>query len=1012
MLRAAGKKGVHRQETPAARRGFALVLAILLMGLVLLLMVSLSALSRVGMAEASPRTTALQARENARLGLMQALGELQRTAGPDRRVTARAEILGDGGAAAGSVYWTGVWDGSQPGQAPVWLVSGVAPNPAAPAAETVVLVPANPATGVPAVAVEKIYFEGSDGRQNAFAWWVGDEGVKASLAPGREVPAGLTPLEAAALANQTPAGTDLRGLLAPGTAADEVLLGALNKLAERASLPLLRDASGPAVMDLRAQAAFHDYTPCAYGVLENPATGGLKVNLSDDAYRDGFVNDALQAFLTPVAAEPQADLSVPREKDGEPAHALYPVPTEVLLTMRVFHGWQDAKIRIRYHIEVEFWNPYSVPVFFPTERSMDGDYKNRAVAVYFDGMPEITVKDMSGVGEDVEDELSDFGLDEYAGNGRYFHAWLDLEPKRNEHGQPEGPPVLLPGEVYRLRSPVPDQPEGLARWLCFENRKLSETGLATWADKREERPEYDAKIRVRIAKPKNGVTIGFTAFTDETADYREQDAFFKVTHLDYEKLEEKQVFRSKTKPAQTTNKNDVSYELDEYEDHVKDGYLTFSLPESLKYTADQYTIAYHYKLRGSADELADLLTELDPRAPVLDCADSFTDRAGKTRRVRELVLADNLYRTDPDDGITAFDAGDLFHDPKDREHDEEGLRQVVAYDLPVAEPVSVGALRFARIPGLPALAIGNPRAGSFNGVFDYYFMSPLAAPASDRRLLNPWLAPAEPAQWRRELAALDAPREDDAARLYQAGAFNLNSTSLEAWRAVLGGSRQAVAETPADAGWAFASEGDAPPPAFFRLPFYGAWADHPYGGREDAADPALAFGRAGRTFSTAAGEAQLYYLCQGIVEKIKAYTAEHGPFATVADFANAGVLQTAINEVGVKRGAGIPPLNAGVPEGSNLYLTQGDLLAALAPMLAVRSDTFVIRACGETTDPFSGEVTRAWCEATVRRLPAQADGSDPMAPTAAGGLGRRFELVSFRWLDASEAEGEDVPLSL
>ncbi|MDP0497552.1 MAG: hypothetical protein Q7Q73_15225 [Verrucomicrobiota bacterium JB024] len=1008
MLRTGGENGVHRQGTPAVRRGFALVLAILLMGLVLLLMVSLSALSRVGMADAAPRMAVLQARENARLGLLQALGELQRTAGADRRVTARAEILGVGQATAGSIYWTGVWDSSDPGQDPVWLVSGEAPNPAAPAADTVVLVPANPATGVPAVAVEKIYFEGGDGSRNAFAWWVGDEGVKASLAPGREVPAGLTPLEAAALANQTPAGTDLGGLLAAGAEADAVLVGALNKLAERSALPLLWDAGGPAVTEQRAQAAFYDYTPCAYGVLENPATGGLKVNLSDDAYRDGFVNDALQAFLTPVNAEPRADLTAPREKDGEPAHALYPVPTEVLLTMRVFHGWHDAEIHIRYHIEVEFWNPYSVPVFFPAERSTDGNYKNRAVAVYFDGMPEITVKDGSGQSEDVEDDLSDFGRDDYTGNKRYFHAWLDLEPKKNEDGQPEGPPVLLPGEVYRLRSPVPDQPEGLNRSLCFENRRLSESGQATWAVTDKERPEYDAKIRVKIAKPKNGVTIGFTAFTDGDADYRAQDAFFKVTHLDYEKLDEKQVFRSKTKPDQTANKNDVSYELKEYESHVKDGYLTFSLPESLKYTADQYTIAYHYKLRGDADELADLLTALDPRAPVLDCADTFTDRSGKTRRVSELVLADNLYRTDPDDAITAFDPDDLFHDPKDREHDEEGLRQVVAYDLPVAEPVSVGALRFARIPGLPALAIGSARAGSFNGIFDYYFMSPLAAADADRRLLNPWLAPADPAQWRRELAASDTPREDDAVRLCQAGAFNLNSTSLEAWRAVLGGSRQAVAETPADAGWAFASDEDAPPPAFFRLPFYGAWADHPYGAREDAADPALAFGRAGRTFSTEAGEAQLYYLCQGIVDKVKA----HGPFATVADFANAGVLQAAIDEVGVRRGAGIPPLNAGVPEGSNLYLTQGDLLAALAPVLTVRSDTFVIRACGETTDPFSGEVARAWCEAMVRRVPAQADGSDPMAPTAEGGLGRRFELVSFRWLDVAEAEGEDVPLSL
>ncbi len=152
----------------------------------------------------------------------------------------------------------------------------------------------------------------------------------------------------------------------------------------------------------------------------------------------------------------------------------------------------------------------------------------------------------------------------------------------------------------------------------------------------------------------------------------------------------------------------------------------------------------------------------------------------------------------------------------------------------------------------------------------------------------------------------------------------------------------------------------------------------------------------------------MYYLSQGLVEKIK----QHGPFKTVADFANAGILQQAIDEVGVTRGVSLPPINADVPAVSNLYLSQGDVLEGLAPFVTVRSDTFIIRACGEAIDPLSGETTRAWCEATVRRTPEQADGSDPMEPTVAGGLGRRFELVAFRWLDASEVEGEDVPLSL
>ncbi len=262
---------------------------------------------------------------------MQAIGELQRQAGPDRRVTARAEILGSG-AAAENLFWTGVWDSTQPGQEPVWLVSGAAPNPTAAARDSVVLVPGNPSVGAPPVRVEKVYFDRGDGARNAFAWWVGDEGVKASLAAGRERPTGLDELEEIALANQTPAGLDLSGLLTNGRVMDAVLEADLKKLASRQALPLLRNADGPAVTKQRAQAGFHDYTPCAYAVLENPATGGLKHNLSDDGYLDGFVNDALQQFLTPVTDEqPQADLSEQDPEDGEPVHALYPIPTEVVL---------------------------------------------------------------------------------------------------------------------------------------------------------------------------------------------------------------------------------------------------------------------------------------------------------------------------------------------------------------------------------------------------------------------------------------------------------------------------------------------------------------------------------------------------------------------------------------------------------------------------------------------------------------------------------------------------------
>lgn len=91
------------------------------------------------------------------------------------------------------------------------------------------------------------------------------------------------------------------------------------------------------------------------------------------------------------------------------------------------------------------------------------------------------------------------------------------------------------------------------------------------------------------------------------------------------------------------------------------------------------------------------------------------------------------------------------------------------------------------------------------------------------------------------------------------------------------------------------------------------------------------------------------------------------------------------------------------------WLTQADVLQTLGPLISVRSDTFKIRTYGEAIDPATGKVAaRAWCEAIVQRLPEYLDTINP--PTARDtalnpinrAFGRRFEIVSLRWLNADE----------
>ncbi len=90
------------------------------------------------------------------------------------------------------------------------------------------------------------------------------------------------------------------------------------------------------------------------------------------------------------------------------------------------------------------------------------------------------------------------------------------------------------------------------------------------------------------------------------------------------------------------------------------------------------------------------------------------------------------------------------------------------------------------------------------------------------------------------------------------------------------------------------------------------------------------------------------------------------------------------------------------------WLTQADILQVIGPVLTVRSDTFRIRSYGEAHDASGRPAARAWCEAIVQRTPSYVEPSDgPGVRINAlsevnSRFGRRFEIVSFRWLSPDE----------
>ncbi|BDS06560.1 hypothetical protein NT6N_16000 [Oceaniferula spumae] len=91
--------------------------------------------------------------------------------------------------------------------------------------------------------------------------------------------------------------------------------------------------------------------------------------------------------------------------------------------------------------------------------------------------------------------------------------------------------------------------------------------------------------------------------------------------------------------------------------------------------------------------------------------------------------------------------------------------------------------------------------------------------------------------------------------------------------------------------------------------------------------------------------------------------------------------------------------------GTPAQLTQADMLQKLGSVLSARGDTFTIRAYGESKDANGNVKARAWAEAVVQRTPkpilADDTGID-CAPDGAGVFGRSFVIVSFRWLNPEE----------
>ncbi|MBK1859866.1 hypothetical protein [Cerasicoccus arenae] len=276
------------------------------------------------------------------------------------------------------------------------------------------------------------------------------------------------------------------------------------------------------------------------------------------------------------------------------------------------------------------------------------------------------------------------------------------------------------------------------------------------------------------------------------------------------------------------------------------------------------------------------------------------------------------------------------------------------------------------------------------------------------------------------------------------GGFNVNSTSVDAWAALLASFLGVPMQEQSDDFQALADDQAAYPRG------QRVWGDGFDRAADDSRSDVVYSGY--RTLNSE----EIQALAEAIVKQIKM----RGPFRSMSEFVNRslstnkpeqwvespddsafgwnqkGALQAAIDEVSMdaaKSGknllnasfydtyymtqkanyvagelpfpeAEVMPRAAGTPG----FFTQYDLLYRLGSVLVARSDTFIIRAYGESQDPLTGKTeASAWCEAVVQRYPEYLDDeADPSAEadpvlSVNQQFGRGFRIVEFRWLNPS-----------
>lgn len=1066
------------------RHGFALIIVVSLLALLVLALVSLATLTRIETQVGVNSRIQAQARQNARFALEQALGELQRHAGPDARITATADLVG---VTNENRHWTGIWNPDGTGR--TWLVSGnengrldvvPAAGPVGVAAYVNASTPGTTALSrdvtiggsearllvgynsggndpngdntpdtlnyvfAPLVALDgPSVADGETDVVGRYAWWVGDEGVKASMALRdrlAEVNYGTYSTDElrARLRQQVPFAHQ-SFVASEGSASGkhgfDPAVGAnplsIAHVVTRNQLMMLSAASDVG-LPTNVRQRYHDWTTTSTGVLANTRTDsfrGLRKDLSLVPQLLGTAAGAWVDFTSymenPLAPlSPVATPAITSEEDvrrryritppigggaaGDPVFSISPIVSDFLIQFSVRVDAASGGLLLRARALVGLWNPYSSALVPATLRLDVSGLPTVTIAQPATGSS-VLVPLQSILGDPVALTLSFSGTaaDQVSWLPGRVHYW-----RTQETASPWNPTPPFEVSFYRKN------------FTSAANQDVTATGGAVvgW--------EFVAAPVGTFVPPSSTepISISCASSAQITARLRLGSAADDPLLCEY-----------------------AAPEMDAFPAILQ---YSQSAPGGPPASGD-WTFGFGFRLNqpvrppGSSTIAASPWLEVDrgdPRGPVV------TTNGGLTLTVFAPWVANaasptsyggNLFNATNADAGSSSRPGLLLNRTVDGTASRSPNNDLPLFELPRSPVLSLASMQHLNVLGLRPYAIGNSwgasalpvatggyEGGSVATWFDRFYFS--GVPSAGGR---PDLSSGEPLPYYhiRPFApvALDdvrglSPYTSQA--LMIDGAFNVNSTRPEAWEALLKGLRPA-----ATFGWERASltgsgtVGSSNPIVVDNL------QDLSQGGTGTQSARTSAFlrfshsaqevfqttgavsgfnrhrfrqgflGGSGGTGATAGRNLRIADF-RSLAQRIAGQVRSAGPFLTLEQFVSivpstpGSALENAIREAN---------LNADVPDMCAYWLSQADILTAVGPMLSTRSDTFTIRAYGETVNPALPRLhqdyvqARAWCEATVQRIPTPVDPNDDIVQPA-GPFGRRFVITSFRWLSPDD----------